>query len=67
MTREELDKMNAEIDDVRRAKVDALRHAMRHRGWKRSIYLKFGRFFDWAVRFGERIRRDEISGDWDDG
>lgn len=63
MNREELDKINADIEDVRRLKLEALTLAMQLRGWRRWLTLCSVRIFDWGIRFGERVRKDQI----DDG
>ena len=63
MNREELDKINADIEDVRRLKLEAMTLAMQLRGWRRWVLLRFVRVFDWVIRFGERVRKDQI----DDG
>lgn len=63
MNREELDKINADIEDVRRLKLEALTLAMQLRGWRRWVLLRLVRHCDWVIRFAERVRQDEL----DDG
>ena len=63
MNREELDKINRDIEKARTMKIDAMKRGMRHTGWRRRVFLRFSRFFDWAIRFGEKIRDQEMRGD----
>lgn len=63
MNREELDKINADIERLRKLKLEAMTLAMQLRGWRRWVTLCAVRFFDWGIRLGQSVRKDEI----DDG
>ena len=65
MTRDKLAKMNAEIEEVRQKKLDAMKMAIRHRGWRRRVFMFFVRFFGWAERFGMKVREDQVRSEFD--
>lgn len=60
MNRDDLDKLNREIDEVKGYRLEAKKRAMRSRGWQRWVNLKFAAFLDWAARLGEQIRIEEL-------
>lgn len=63
MNNDELAKWNADIDEVKRARVRVQLDAMRSRGWKRRAYLWVARLYKRIEATGERWRSERL---WDD-
>ena len=68
MDNEELQKWNDGIEEVRGFRVDAMKRAMKARGWRRSVNLWFARLFGRIEAMGKRWRDAEIhdgeNGNW---
>lgn len=60
----ELDQMNADLEDLRSMRLDALERAIRSRGLRRWINLAFAKYAAWAIRWGERQRRRIYGDEW---
>ena len=60
MDNDELQKWNDGIEEVRGFKVDAMKRAMKARGWRRSVHRWFARLFGRIEAMGQRWRDAEL-------